>query len=188
MRNWRHRDWNAESKQGIKPLVTLPATLPSTILDWFAAREWTPRRHQLEMLDAAREGRHALLVAATGAGKTLAGFLPSLSDLITDPADGLHTLYISPLKALVVDVRRNLLMPIEEMGLPIRAEARTGDTPSDRKARQRVKPPHILLTTPESLSLLLSHEDSVHMFSTLKRCPFSTYVPVAAGPLTSASM
>ena len=82
---------------------------------------------------------------------------------------GLHTLYISPLKALAVDVRRNLLMPIEEMRLPIRVEARTGDTPSDRKARQRVKPPHILLTTPESLSLLLSHEDSVHMFSTLKR-------------------
>ena len=121
------------------------------------------------MIDAADERHHALLVAATGAGKTLAGFLPSLSDLIANPTDGLHTLYISPLKALAVDVRRNLLLPIEQMGLPIRVETRTGDTPSDRKQRQRVKPPHILLTTPESLSLLLSHEDSIFLFSTLKR-------------------
>ncbi len=121
------------------------------------------------MVDAADEGRHALLVAATGAGKSLAGFLPTLSDLIANPCDGLHTLYISPLKALAVDVRRNLLLPIDEMGLPIRVETRTGDTPSERKQRQRVKPPHILLTTPESLSLLLSHEDSIFLFSTLKR-------------------
>ena len=191
-------------------------SLPPIITEWFASRGWEPRRHQLEMLDAAGEGRHALLVAATGAGKTLAGFLPTLSDLINTQAaknivrpepvegqdaqtvvrqaqderiaeskadslhpnpflkeerlkQGLHTLYISPLKALAVDVQRNLLTPIEEMGLPIRVETRTGDTPSDRKQRQRVKPPHILLTTPESLSLLLSHEDSVLLFSTLKR-------------------
>jgi ATP-dependent helicase Lhr and Lhr-like helicase len=121
------------------------------------------------MLEAAEEGRHALLVAATGAGKTLAGFLPTLVELISQPEDGLHTLYISPLKALAVDVQRNLLTPVEEMGLPIRIETRTGDTPSDRKVRQRVKPPHILLTTPESLSLLLSHEDSVFMFANLRR-------------------
>jgi ATP-dependent Lhr-like helicase len=82
---------------------------------------------------------------------------------------GLHTLYISPLKALAVDVRRNLLIPVEEMGLPIRIETRTGDTPSERKARQRVRPPHILLTTPESLSLLLSYEDSLLLFAGLKR-------------------
>jgi ATP-dependent helicase Lhr and Lhr-like helicase len=122
------------------------------------------------MVAAAAETRHALLVAATGAGKTLAGFLPTLSELIADPEfGGLHTLYISPLKALAVDVQRNLLTPVEEMGLPIRIETRTGDTPSERKARQRVRPPHILLTTPESLSLLLSHEDSLLLFSGLKR-------------------
>ena len=93
-----------------------------------------------------------------------------MAELIADPDfDGLHTLYISPLKALAVDVRRNLLMPVEEMGLPIRIETRTGDTPSERKARQRVRPPHILLTTPESLSLLLSHEDSLLLFAGLKR-------------------
>ncbi len=121
------------------------------------------------MLEAARAGHHALLVAATGAGKTLAGFLPTLADLIDSPAEGLHTLYVSPLKALAVDVQRNLLTPIEEMGVDIRVETRTGDTPSDRKARQRVRPPQILLTTPESLSLLLSYPDSFLIFAGLKR-------------------
>ncbi len=120
------------------------------------------------MLEQAQAGRHALLVATTGAGKTLAGFLPTLVDLIDAPAQGLHTLYVSPLKALAVDIQRNLLGPIEEMGVDIRVETRTGDTPSDRKARQRTKPPHILLTTPESLSLLLSYPDSVTLFAGLK--------------------
>jgi len=120
------------------------------------------------MLAEARAGRHALLVATTGAGKTLAGFLPTLAELIEAPRDGLHTLYVSPLKALAVDIQRNLVNPIDEMGLDIRVETRTGDTPSDRKARQRVKPPHILLTTPESLSLLLSYPDSATMFAGLR--------------------
>ena len=120
------------------------------------------------MLAAAGAGDHALLVAATGAGKTLAGFLPTIVDLIEQPVDRLHTLYVSPLKALAVDVQRNLLTPIEEMGLDIRVETRSGDTPSDRKARQRVRPPQILLTTPESLSLLLSYPDSAMLFQNLK--------------------
>lgn len=120
------------------------------------------------MVDAARRGHHALLVAPTGAGKTLAGFLPSLADLIDAPAEGLHTLYVSPLKALAVDVQRNLLTPIAEMDLQIRVETRTGDTPSDRKARQRTRPPQILLTTPESLSLLLSYPDSMLLFANLR--------------------
>jgi ATP-dependent helicase Lhr and Lhr-like helicase len=147
--------------------------LPPILSGWFAQRGWRPRRHQLAMLDAARAGKSALLVAPTGAGKTLAGFLPSLVDLTLrhargDRLDGLHTLYVSPLKALAVDIQRNLLGPIEEMGLPIRVETRTGDTPSDRKARQRVKPPHMLLTTPESLSLLLSYPESADLFADLK--------------------
>src|SRR4051812_25508911 len=120
------------------------------------------------MLKLARRGRSALLVAATGAGKTLAGFLPTICELAEQPTEGLHMLYVSPLKALAVDVQRNLIAPIEEMGLPIRVETRTGDTPSDRKARQRVKPPQMLLTTPESLSLLLSYPDSATMFAGLK--------------------
>ena len=120
------------------------------------------------MLELARRERSALLVAATGAGKTLAGFLPTICELVEEPTEGLHTLYVSPLKALAVDVQRNLIGPIEEMGLPIRVETRTGDTPSDRKARQRLKPPQMLLTTPESLSLLLSYPDAATMFESLK--------------------
>ena len=116
------------------------AELPPIIAAWFEAKGWTFRRHQREMLAAAQAGKSALLVAPTGAGKTMAGFLPSLAELIEQPREGLHTLYISPLKALAVDVQRNLLDPIEEMGLPIRVETRTGDTPADRKARQRVRP------------------------------------------------
>ncbi|MFZ5748894.1 MAG: ligase-associated DNA damage response DEXH box helicase [Pseudomonadota bacterium] len=145
-----------------------PDDLPEPVAQWFRARGWAPRRHQLDMLAAGRRSEHALLVAPTGAGKTLAGFLPTLTELIEHPAEGLHTLYISPLKALAVDVQRNLLTPIAEMSLPIRVETRSGDTPSDRKARQRVRPPQILLTTPESLSLLLSHEDSFTLFAALR--------------------
>lgn len=147
--------------------------LPQEIESWFAGRGWRVRDHQRAMFDAARAGQHALLVADTGAGKTLAGFLPTLAEFAPSAGaaapEGLHTLYVSPLKALAHDVQRNLLTPIEEMGLPIRVETRSGDTPSDRKKRQRTRPPHVLLTTPESLSLLLSYEDSFELFGTLKR-------------------
>src|SRR4029078_2926736 len=95
-------------------------------------------------------------------------FLPSICELAEEAPEGLHTLYVSPLKALAVDVQRNLIAPIEEMGLPILVEPRTGDTPSDRKARQRVKPPQMLLTTPESLSLLLSYAEAPQMFEGLR--------------------
>lgn len=143
--------------------------LPPIIEHWFASRGWAPRRHQLDMLAEADAGRHALLVASTGAGKTLAGFLPTLRDFAErGDHDGLHTLYISPLKALAHDVQRNLLTPVTDMGLPIRIETRSGDTPSDRKARQRARPPHVLMTTPESLSLLLSYPESQAIFATLK--------------------
>lgn len=133
-----------------------------------------------------------MLVAPTGAGKTLAGFLPSLVDLIERPGfDGLHTLYVSPLKALAVDVQRNLLDPITEMGLDIRVETRTGDTPSDRKARQRARPPQMLLTTPESLSLLLSHPDAAGMFSglnTLVVDEVHAFAPTKRGDLLNLAM
>ncbi|HEV2595660.1 MAG TPA: ligase-associated DNA damage response DEXH box helicase [Sphingomicrobium sp.] len=142
--------------------------LPALVERWFEARRWRPRRHQLELLELSLKERSALLVAATGAGKTLAGFLPSICELAQQPSEGLHTLYVSPLKALAVDVQRNLFIPIEEMGLPIRVETRTGDTPSDRKLRQRLKPPQLLLTTPESLSLLLSYPDAPSMFGNLR--------------------
>ena len=156
--------------------------MPEAFTRWFAARGWTVREHQLALLQKAREDRAALLIAPTGAGKTLAGFLPTLVDLSSpDPSPprksvgrgekrrGLHTLYISPLKALAVDIARNLDAPIAQMNLPIKVETRTGDTPVSRRARQRRFPPDILLTTPEQLALLLSSDDAPFMFSSLKR-------------------
>jgi len=118
----------------------------------------------------ARAGDPAtLLIAPTGGGKTLAGFLPTLAELAEGRHRGLHTLYISPLKALTADIRRNLRAPVEGAGLPIRIEDRTGDTPYTQRRRQRADPPHILLTTPESLALLLSYEDAPRIFAGLQR-------------------
>ena len=172
-----------------------PAILPDIFVRWFASRGWTPRAHQLDLLAKARTGRSVLLIAPTGGGKTLAGFLPSLVELsgtsISLPAQsgsaqyqrgklfstgrdlrrdgGLHTLYISPLKALAVDIARNLETPVAEMGLPIRIETRTGDTPISKRQRQRRDPPEILLTTPEQLALLLASADAPYLFGSLKR-------------------
>jgi len=144
------------------------AELPQKFTDWFASRDWTPHPQQQAMLAAAEDGAHTLLTAPTGGGKTLAGFLPTLVDLDQDPIDGLHTLYISPLKALAVDIHRNLEQPVQEMGLPIRIETRTGDTPASKRARQREKPPQLLMTTPESLALMVSYEDADKLFQNLK--------------------
>src|SRR5215469_6947148 len=146
--------------------------LPPPFEDWFAAKGWMPRAHQLALVESARNGESVLLVAPTGGGKTLAGFLPSLIDLAERPkrsrARKLHTLYISPLKALAVDVARNLEAPIAEMELPLTVETRTGDTPAARRQRQRHTPPDFLLTTPEQLALLLAHPKSPQLFEGLK--------------------
>jgi ATP-dependent Lhr-like helicase len=229
-----------------EPSTESAAPLPDRFQKWFASRGWSPRAHQLALLEKAREDRSALLIAPTGAGKTLAGFLPTLVELgdrvelgdgfhlplkggrpapdliggrhaqrdgrgsaaanaaraadphpdpppsrgreyqplrgrepvtgnvistgrIVQRAGGLHTLYISPLKALAVDIARNLEAPIAEMGLPIKVETRTGDTPVSRRQRQRRHPPDILLTTPEQLALLLASDDAPYLFSSLKR-------------------
>lgn len=142
--------------------------LPGQFDAWFEGRGWRPHRHQLEMLEAANEGADALLIAPTGGGKTLAGFLPSMIEIAAHPPEGLHTLYVSPLKALAVDVERNLTVPIDEMELPIRVETRTGDTPQHKRQRQRFDPPHMLLTTPESLALLLSYGEATRYFRNLR--------------------
>ena len=147
------------------------AGLPEPFARWFASRGWRPCAHQLQLLDLAREGRDTLLIAPTGGGKTLAGFLPSLVDLNlrgAKPQAGIHTLYISPLKALAVDIARNLAEPVAEMGLPITLETRTGDTPASRRQRQRLRPPDILLTTPEQIALMLSHRDAASLFGSLR--------------------
>lgn len=148
--------------------------LPGPFAAWFAGRGWTPRPHQLALLQKAREGRSTLLIAPTGAGKTLAGFLPTLTALHERPAAnrpegrGIHTLYVSPLKALAVDIARNLDAPVAEMGLPVSIETRTGDTPVHKRQRQKLKPPDILLTTPEQVALLLSAKDAPRFFGDLE--------------------
>ena len=149
----------------------LSPCLPPAFQDWFARRGWSPRPHQLALLEEARAGRSTLLVAPTGAGKTLAGFLPSLVELTERGGahERLHTLYVSPLKALAVDIARNLAMPIREMGLPITVETRTGDTSPAKRTRQIRKPPAILMTTPEQLALLVSHRDAAPFFKSLRR-------------------
>ncbi|NNG05266.1 MAG: ligase-associated DNA damage response DEXH box helicase [Inquilinus sp.] len=159
--------------------------LPPLFTGWFAQRGWVPHAHQLGMLDAAAAGDNALLIAPTGGGKTLAGFLPSLVELAERPRPGwgrgsLHTLYISPLKALAVDIHRNLEIPIAEMRLTIRHETRTGDTPADKRERQRRHPPHMLMTTPESLALMLSYTDAKQIFGGL-RCVIVDELHALAG-------
>jgi ATP-dependent helicase Lhr and Lhr-like helicase len=231
-----------------EPKNPAPSLLPEAFLRWFESRGWSPREHQLALLEKTRNDRSALLIAPTGAGKTLAGFLPTLVELsgssrsplpprsggegsgvgglstrsaanfdpefaetppTPDPSPprasragggekksarsdeassstssrssvtstgrrlqrsrGLHTLYISPLKALAVDIARNLETPIAQMNLPIKVETRTGDTPVSRRQRQRRYPPDILLTTPEQLALLLSSDDAPFLFGSLRR-------------------
>jgi ATP-dependent helicase Lhr and Lhr-like helicase len=162
---------------GTDPCAVLPShsmtlhKLPAKFEAWFASRSWAPRAHQLAMLDAAQNGDHTLLIAPTGAGKTLAGFLPSLVDIANKvPAGGtIHTLYVSPLKALAVDVARNLMTPIAQMGLNIRVETRTGDTPQAKRRRQRYDPPQILLTTPEQIALFVGMPEAGQIFGGLKR-------------------
>jgi ATP-dependent Lhr-like helicase len=149
--------------------------LPEPFVRWFAAKGWAPRAHQMELLARAKAGQSVLLIAPTGAGKTLAGFLPTLTELAERPKRrpgeghrGIHTLYISPLKALAVDIERNLGKPVEEIGLPVTIETRTGDTPAHKRQRQKLVPPDILLTTPEQLALLIAASDARRFFEDLR--------------------
>jgi ATP-dependent Lhr-like helicase len=149
--------------------------LPPVFAAWFATRGWEPRVHQMEVVRRSAQGLSTLLIAPTGAGKTLAGFLPSLIELNAIATQGgarrphrLHTLYISPLKALTTDVARNLETPVREMGLDVRLETRTGDTPAHKRQRQRAHPPDILLTTPEQLCLLIASEHARVFFEDLR--------------------
>jgi ATP-dependent Lhr-like helicase len=155
--------------------IDMAGPLPEQFGAWFASRGWTPRPHQLELLEAAQAGQSTLLIAPTGAGKTLAGFLPSLVDLAErcppkpgQPIFGPHTLYISPLKALAVDIARNLEAPVSEMDLAVRLETRTGDTPAHKRQRQKYNPPDMLLTTPEQVALLIAARDAERFFRGLR--------------------
>ena len=163
-----------------------PRLLPDVFARWFAARGWAPRAHQLELLAARarrplgaadradRRRQDARRLSADAGGAERANAAERRRKLVSTGRDirraqGLHTLYISPLKALAVDIARNLETPVAEMGLPIRIETRTGDTPASKRQRQRRDPPDILLTTPEQLALLLASADAPYLFGTLKR-------------------
>ena len=150
------------------PLFDWTSPLPPSLKQWFDDKDWHLHDHQIEMIQHGHEGRSTLLVAPTGTGKTLAGFLPSLIDLDDQLSEGLHTLYISPLKALAVDIERNLTAPLAAMKNGIKAETRTGDTPQAKRQRQRENPPHILMTTPESLELMLTWSDAGDVFAGVK--------------------
>ena len=144
-------------------------SLPQRFLDWFSDRGWAPRAHQLRVLEHAQGRESVLLISPTGGGKTLAGFLPSLVEITErGSGEGIHTLYVSPLKALAVDIARNLEAPIAEMKLPVTVETRTGDTPHSKRQRQRQKPPDILITTPEQVSLLAADPHAAHMLKGLR--------------------
>src|SRR5712691_10149377 len=138
---------------------------------WFLAAFAAPTTAQSGAWDAIGKGEHALVIAPTGSGKTLAAFLWAIDKLATDPtpadpAERCRVLYISPLKALAVDIERNLRSPLagvsqarRRLGLPepeIRVGVRTGDTAADERRQLASKPPDILITTPESLFLLLT--------------------------------
>ncbi len=172
--------------------------LPARFRDWFARRGWEARPHQLALLEHARHDRSSLLIAPTGAGKTLAGFLPALVELSERGTGrqgtsrrGVHTLYISPLKALAVDIHRNLDVPVTEMGLAIRMETRSGDTPAHRRLRQKLDPPEILLATPEQLALLLADPNAERLFGSLRFCIFDelhSLVTAKRGHLTALGL
>lgn len=151
------------------------AHIPKAFKEWFAGKGWDIRPYQKKMVSAFVNQKSSLLIAPTGSGKTLSGFLPSLIDIHklqrnskTKKAIGLHTLYISPLKALTNDIHRNLMQPIEAISPDVTVASRTGDTTSYQRQQQRKKPPNILLTTPESLMLMLSYTDARQIFITLK--------------------
>ncbi len=145
------------------------------IAEWFRGRFARPTACQLEAWPRIRAGRDVLVSAPTGSGKTLAAFLICLDRLVADGMDGrlddrIDVVYVSPLKALSNDIRKNLETPLAEIealaadrGLPapgVRTAVRTGDTPAWERARMVRRPPHILVTTPESLFILLTAERS----------------------------
>lgn len=156
-----------QSKHEAAPAAA-DGALPDYVERWFSARGWQPHSYQRAMAGAFRARQSTLLIAPTGGGKTLSGFLPSLIDIHETQPRGIHTLYVSPLKALTNDIERNLVRPISEMDLAVSVESRTGDTPGSKRARQRRNPPNIFLTTPESLMVMLSLADAPRLFQDLR--------------------
>ena len=147
----------------------------SPINDWFASKEWTPWPFQKKAWRAYLKGEHGLIHVPTGSGKTYAALMGPLAELIDairknkgQPIEGLQLLYVTPLRALTRDIEAAILRPIEELKLPITVDNRTGDSSSYRKAKQKQKLPNILITTPESLTILMSYPGAGAKFNSLK--------------------
>ena len=145
--------------------------------EWFRLHDWTPFPFQEEVWRAYLAGESGLIHAATGTGKTYAAWLGPVLEWLRDyparprrrlEAPPLRVLWITPLRALAGDTEAALRAPIEDLGLPWTVESRTGDTPARIRARQRDRLPTALVTTPESLSLLLTREDAAELFDHLE--------------------
>lgn len=136
---------------------------------WFAGQGWTPFAFQEAAWAAYLRGQHGLIHVPTGAGKTYAAFGGPLAELAGGrPPRGLHTLYITPLRAVARDITQALARPVAELGLDLRVESRTGDTGSGTRARQRKALPTVLVTTPESLSIQLTYADALQRFRSVR--------------------
>jgi ATP-dependent Lhr-like helicase len=161
----------------------MPPLFHPAVTAWFARAFDAPTPTQLEAWPAIGAGRHVLIAAPTGSGKTFAAFLAAIDALVREGLesglpDETRIVYVSPLKALSNDIQRNLVAPLagirEELaslGLPdleIRTLVRTGDTPQTERAQMRRRPPHILVTTPESLYVLLGSESGRRMLFTAR--------------------
>ncbi len=123
---------------------------------WFASALGAATPVQARGWASVAAGRHTLMAAPTGSGKTLAAFLWAIDRLARDPRPGTRIVYVSPIKALAYDIERNLMAPLAGIGAPIQVDVRTGDTPAKERERQRKDPGQILITTPESLYLVLA--------------------------------
>ncbi len=174
-----------------RPTENLRGMLPVAVENWFSSRGWRPHPYQRAMVHAFDARQSTLLIAPTGGGKTLSGFLPSLIDCHETGPKGVHTVYVSPLKALTNDIERNLVRPIAEMGLAVTVESRTGDTPQPKRARQRRAPPNLFLTTPESLMLMLSSPDAPRLFADLRAVivdEVHSFAPTKRGDFTALAL
>ncbi|MES3037818.1 MAG: DEAD/DEAH box helicase, partial [Bdellovibrionota bacterium] len=138
------------------------------IMDWFDRNGWKPFPFQIETWENYLNGNSGLVQVPTGSGKTYAGYLGPLAELIAQPSKGLQILYVTPLRALARDITNSLWEPHKEMGLPFKVENRTGDLSSSRKKTQMKNPPETLVITPESLEVLLSYPDSKEIFKNLR--------------------
>jgi ATP-dependent Lhr-like helicase len=138
------------------------------IESWFARQSWEPLDFQKNTWDAYLNGESGLLNVPTGSGKTYAALMGPLAEMIEEGRSGLQLLYLTPLRAVSRDIEKSIQKPIFEMSLDIRVESRTGDTKSSLKAKQLKKMPEILITTPESLSLLFTYKDHSKLFKNLK--------------------